>query len=121
MALLAKLLILVYFAALHLHITLPGEMALATSLAMILGLSSSDPALVTRYMVMIKNEALIRMGIGEKACFNCRFSSTKSGLAWCRKRKEIVWDLSAQGEECLEWSIKVPYSVRIWVAREMLY
>jgi hypothetical protein len=96
-------------------------MALASSLAMILGLSSSDPALETRYMVMIKNEALIRMGIGEKACFNCRFSSTKSGLAWCRKRKEIVWDLSAQGEECLEWSIKVPYSVRIWVAREMLY
>ncbi len=71
--------------------------------------------------MMIKNEAMIRTGIGEKGCFNCRFSSTKSGLAWCRKRKQIVWDLSTQGEECLEWSIKVPYSVRIWVAREMLY
>jgi len=39
-----KLLILVHFAALHLHINVTGEMVQATSLAMILGLSSSDPA-----------------------------------------------------------------------------
>ncbi|KPK29874.1 MAG: hypothetical protein AMK69_05170 [Nitrospira bacterium SG8_3] len=61
-----KLLILKHFAALHLHINLTGKMALASSWGMILGLFPSDPALATRYMVMIKNETLIRMGIGEK-------------------------------------------------------
>jgi hypothetical protein len=48
MALLPKVLILERFAALHLHINLQGKMALTSLMAMILGLSSSAPALTTR-------------------------------------------------------------------------
>ena len=44
MVLQSEMLTLESFAALHLHINVTGEMVQATSLAMILGLSSSDPA-----------------------------------------------------------------------------